>query len=237
MFWGKLLINDGLLVTHTPFAYVGLILEDNKQYSQLVEKPFHISHAALGAIPRPATASDSDVPVFPNHVVEVHATIEKTDYVICYLDASKNILQLPLNLNISEGEEIVLYCKGQHENTMVYLTGYFIEESVVPFGLEDMTNDEYSVSELDTSSESCSEEDFDIRTLMFRDSLSSDDSSEEYNPRSLLDLLPSIEEVTDGSPEAEGRREATVGGKELGGLSKVCVYFQPIGVGCRLYNR
>ena len=89
----------------------GIKLECGKQYSQLVEKSFHISHAAI-QINRLA---------FPDGPYEVHAIVEKTDYVLCYLGtfwshsdhsvAPVMTIQQPLDLNISEGEEIILYVK------------------------------------------------------------------------------------------------------------------------------
>ena len=176
------------------FPDTGLKLEGKKRYSQLVDKPFHISHAVLA----PELG-------YETVLVEVHAIVEKTDYIICILDGRSNIQQ-SLDLNISEGEEIVLYTT---ETNTVYLTGYFIEEPVFPQGLEELTNDEYSdLQEMDSLGVSSLEEEEEgetepsLATLLFEGSLASDESDEEFvaGP-SLRALPPQIEEINEEEGE------------------------------------
>ena len=99
-----------------------------------------------------------------NGLFEVHAIVEKTDYILCYLGAghwsTRNntmpppiAIQQPLNLNISEGEEIVLYMRraGLADKKQVpsagsvYLTGYFVEEPTFAPNLDELlADDEYT---------------------------------------------------------------------------------------------
>ncbi len=134
--------------------------------------------------------------------------VEKTDYIICYLDGSKRILQQPLDLRISEGEEIVLYCRGHHTapHDTVYLTGYFIEEVGYPLALEDLANEEYSVSDFTEEEEEDSGHE-DLTALLFQDLSSGGSSDEEYVASSHLALPPAIDKL----PE-EGSGESEVGG-------------------------
>lgn len=200
-------------------------MEAEKQYSQLVEKPFHISHAALGPLTHDRSTGP---PVFPQHIVEVHAIVEKTDYIICYLDASKRLLQQSLDLNISEGEEIVLYCKSGLQKGFpcsVYLTGYFIEEVGYSQSLEDLTNDEYSVSDFTEEDEERECRHRELASLLYRDLSSGESSDEEYmsesvtettdeeEEESLLALPPVIEEVTEEKGNAKTSESSRRNGK------------------------
>ena len=72
-----------------------------RQYSQVVERPFHISQACVGRSPGPLQGP-----------LELHVVVDKTDYLLCHLDASQQLLQYQLNLNFSEGEEVVFYCES-----------------------------------------------------------------------------------------------------------------------------
>ena len=118
-----------------------------------MERSFHISHAALQILNPGFT--------FPNGTCEVHAIVEKTDYILCYLGWGANAygsgsppvlctVQQPLNLNISEGEEIILYIKktGKADkdqtstDASVYLTGYFVEEPTFAPNLDELLEDD-----------------------------------------------------------------------------------------------
>ena len=198
------------MLNHHQVCSSGLKLESGNRYSQLVEKPFHISHAALA--PTANGNRKSGCPVFPQMVIEVRAIVEKTDYVICYLDPSRGLLQQPLNLNISEGEEIVLYCScSGHDsiNITVYLTGFFVEEPVYDQNLDDLelTNDECSVSDLeDEVEEGAGEgeewEHQNLARLLLQDTLASDESDEEYvvgDKKSVPSPSPVTEEASEES--------------------------------------
>ena len=85
---------------------------------------FHISRATLDI-------TNDLLDLCPN-LVSVHALVDDTDYLLCYLGQSKDgnlpILQQTLNLEVTEGENITLYIK-QYKKTFVratvHLTGYF----------------------------------------------------------------------------------------------------------------
>ena len=140
--------------------------------------------------------------------------MEKTDYIICYLDPTHDLLQQPLDLNISEGEEIVLYCScNGHDggDVTVYLTGYFIEEPVFEQNLDDLelTNDECSVSDLGSGTEEEEGEHRNLTRLLFQDSFVSDMSDEEFvvgGEKSVPALLPSNEEVSEESKSKESKK-------------------------------
>ena len=143
-----------------------------------MEKSFHISQAVL------QPENILSVGHIPNHVFEVHAVVEKTDYLLCYLgiqtqtwgdspsSLNLHMIQQPLNLNISEGEEITLYVrkigvKNEEQQTAagsVYLTGYFVDEPTFEPNLEDLLGgDEYASDEelsfVDDDSEDILDED------------------------------------------------------------------------------
>ena len=115
-----------------------------------MERSFHISHAALQV----GNLGPSSV---PDGMYEVHAIVEKTDYILCYLGMGENsstvvlsTVQQPLNLNISEGEEIILYVKkngiaDKDQSSAVgsvYLTGYFVEEPTFVPNLDELLEDD-----------------------------------------------------------------------------------------------
>ena len=215
MFWGMCmdlcwlhnLILQFLIIT-------GVKLECGKQYSQLVEKSFHISHAALQV--------ESHGYLFPNGTYEVHAIVEKTDYVLCYLgvgwsDSSQSVapvltIQQQLNLNISEGEEIILYVKKtgipEKEQTSVvgsvYLTGYFVEEPTFAPNLDELLEDDEHL--LDDDSDDDDDDlhgddlegqgsDLDeqsLTTLLLEGSLNDSDSDEDF----MADMETPVERST-----------------------------------------
>ena len=93
-----------------------------------MSKPFHITHAAIGS-PK------------VNWLVSVRAVVNDNDYVLCYLGSASgkegaSTLQQSLNLEVAEGEEVVLYtqptspaCK---QNYSVHLTGYYADDLYTP---------------------------------------------------------------------------------------------------------
>ena len=62
--------------------------------------------------------------------MELHAFINNSDILLCHLDPSSGILQQALDLQISEGESIVLYAKtaSDEEEAIIHLSGYLVEE-------------------------------------------------------------------------------------------------------------
>lgn len=84
---------------------------------------FHISHASLGC------ENGLD---FTSNLVAIHAVVDDADYVLCYLGMLPNsevpVIQQSLNLDITDGEEIMLYMdsvSGKKGNlSCVHLTGY-----------------------------------------------------------------------------------------------------------------
>lgn len=91
---------------------VGLVLKENKRYSQTVKKAFHVSHAAL----------DIET-VKTNDIVQVWVNSDSNNHLLCNL--SKNNPDISLDIPFSEGEEIALFGKG---TGTVHLTGYLAED-------------------------------------------------------------------------------------------------------------
>lgn len=62
--------------------------------------------------------------------MELHAFINNADILLCHLDFSRGILQQSLDLQISEGEAIVLYAKtaSDEEEGSIHLSGYLVDE-------------------------------------------------------------------------------------------------------------
>jgi len=109
-------------------SFSGLQLEPGKHYSQNVSKAFHITHAAIGS-PK------------VNWLVAVRAVVNDNDYVLCYLGSADgkegfSTLQQSLNLEVAEGEEVVLYTQptspSSKQSYSVHLTGYYADDLYVP---------------------------------------------------------------------------------------------------------
>ena len=86
-----------------------------------MEQSFHVSHAVLQL--------STDIP--PDFGLEVHVILHNIDYIVCIL--SRSAPQTPLNLEISEGEEMTVYAcaisRTPHsESVSVHLTGYYCLE-------------------------------------------------------------------------------------------------------------
>lgn len=88
----------------------GLVLRANKRYSQTVSKTFHLSQATLDVN---KTGADADI--------QVTLTSDNENYILCTLSKKKDVLQVPLDLVFSEGDEISFSSNGE-----VHLTGYLI---------------------------------------------------------------------------------------------------------------
>lgn len=88
----------------------GLVLRANKRYSQTVSKTFHLSQATLDVS---QSGADADIQVTLNS--------DNENYILCTLSKKKDVLQVPLDLVFSEGDEISFSANG-----VVHLTGYLI---------------------------------------------------------------------------------------------------------------
>jgi hypothetical protein len=191
------------------FSFTGVKLECGKQYSQLVERSFHISHAALQVQSSNHGLYGLN---FPDGCFEVHAIVEKTDYILCYLGWGANMqgtsglvlstVQQALNLNISEGEEIILYVKKTgvadkdqtSADASVYLTGYFVEEPTFAPNLDELLDDDEPLLDDDSEDDGDFElhgddllegqgSDIDeqsLTTLLLEGSLEDSDSDEDF---------------------------------------------------------
>ncbi|XP_063627115.1 46 kDa FK506-binding nuclear protein [Cydia splendana] len=90
----------------------GLIMEPNKRYTQVVEKPFHISQAAM------------DISTGDNDPCQVMVVVDGKNFLVCTLQKNKNI-QVPLDLYFKSGDAISFLTNGKCN---VHLTGYLDPE-------------------------------------------------------------------------------------------------------------
>ena len=166
-----------------------------------MDKSFHISHATLAIDDAKSKLSNSST------LVAVHAIVEKTDYIICYLGmVSKTpTIQHPLNLEISEGEEIVLYADNisnpdstTPNDYTVYLTGYFNKDPLAFPTFEDYDEEEEEDEDLSSDTDEDIEGGCSLAALC---SFSESESDEDFIPsdaawKSVRALPPSIEELS-----------------------------------------
>lgn len=90
----------------------GLIMEPNKRYTQTVEKPFHISQAAM------------DISTGDNDPCQVMVVVDGKNFLVCTLQKNKTI-QVPLDLYFKAGDSIAFLTNGKCN---VHLTGYLDPE-------------------------------------------------------------------------------------------------------------
>nr|XP_034833397.1 46 kDa FK506-binding nuclear protein isoform X2 [Maniola hyperantus] len=90
----------------------GLIMEPNKRYTQVVEKPFHISQAAM------------DISTGDNDACQVMVVVDGKNFLVCTLQKNKCI-QVPLDLYFKTGDSISFLTNGKCN---VHLTGYLDPE-------------------------------------------------------------------------------------------------------------
>lgn len=76
-------------------------MEPNKRYTQVVEKPFHISHAAMDI-----STGDSDP-------CQVMVVVDGKNFLVCTLQKAKDI-QVPLDLYFKTGDSISFLTNGQY---------------------------------------------------------------------------------------------------------------------------
>uniref|UniRef100_S4P542 FK506-binding protein n=1 Tax=Pararge aegeria TaxID=116150 RepID=S4P542_9NEOP len=90
----------------------GLIMEPNKRYTQVVEKPFHISQAAM------------DISTGDNDACQVMVVVDGKNFLVCTLQKNKSI-QVPLDLYFKTGDAVSFLTNGKCN---VHLTGYLDPE-------------------------------------------------------------------------------------------------------------
>ncbi|XP_049871663.1 46 kDa FK506-binding nuclear protein-like [Pectinophora gossypiella] len=90
----------------------GLIMEPNKRYTQVVEKPFHISQAAM------------DISTGDNDPCQVMVVVDGKNFLVCTLQKQKCV-QVPLDLYFKSGNSISFLTNGKCN---IHLTGYLDPE-------------------------------------------------------------------------------------------------------------
>ncbi|KAG6448931.1 46 kDa FK506-binding nuclear protein [Manduca sexta] len=104
----------------------GLIVEPNKRYTQVVEKPFHISQAAM------------DTSTGDNESCQVMVVVDNKNFLVCTLQKNKCI-QVPLDLYFKTGDSIAFLTNGKCN---IHLTGYLDPEFEDEASDEDEEGDE-----------------------------------------------------------------------------------------------
>lgn len=162
-------------------------MEPGKKYSQLVEKSFHISQAALD-------------PVFTETgPVQVLLGYENRNYLLCTLIKDK-VIQAPLDLNFHEGIQISFATTGPGH---VHLTGYLL------LGESDIESDSEEEEEETNSKKrknkmSNNKPSKKSKTLMLLDQLDEEGYNESDDSNvNLTDLLEEEEESDNASGEEE----------------------------------
>ena len=145
-----------LLLLHNLSTFIGLKLFSGKKYKSIVEKSFHVSRAVVEL----STLND-----VPDVSLEVHVVLHNIDYIVCILSSSTP--QTPLDLEISEGEEMTVYVKlatptSYAGSVCVHLTGYYYMDQS-----RDGCYDDDEEEEEEEDEELFSEEEYDDVSLKF----------------------------------------------------------------------
>lgn len=74
-------------------------MEPNKRYTQVVEKPFHISQAAM------------DISTGDNDPCQVMIVVDGKNFLVCTLQKNKCI-QVPLDLYFKAGDSVAFLTNG-----------------------------------------------------------------------------------------------------------------------------
>lgn len=74
-------------------------MEPNKRYTQVVEKPFHISQAAM------------DISTGDNDPCQVMIVVDGKNFLVCTLQKNKSI-QVPLDLYFKAGDSVAFLTNG-----------------------------------------------------------------------------------------------------------------------------
>lgn len=96
-------------------------MEPGKKYSQTVQKPFHISQAAL------------DIENASNDPVQVLLSYDNRNYLMCTLQKGKWV-QTQLDMNFQTGDKVAFATNGPG---FVHLTGYLVPEDEFDFADQD----------------------------------------------------------------------------------------------------
>lgn len=96
------------------FLFSGLILKPSKKYSQVVSKPFRVTHATVDI--RSSEINEKEY-------VQIWVQVNGTNYLLCNLD--KHTSSAILDIAFLDKESIIFYTKGHND---VHLTGNLIPE-------------------------------------------------------------------------------------------------------------
>ena len=101
-----------VFIYHFFFLISGLILKNNKIYTQSLEKSFlFLAQASLDT----SSADDGDIQVF--------LSVDNKTYLLCTL-RKNSVLQTALHLNFTVEDKVTFFSKG---NGIVHLTGSLLE--------------------------------------------------------------------------------------------------------------
>lgn len=82
-------------------------MEPNKRYTQVVEKPFHISQAAM------------DISTGDNEPCQVMVVVDGKNFLVCTLQKGK-VIQVPLDLYFKTGDSISFLTNGKRRHLLLY---------------------------------------------------------------------------------------------------------------------
>lgn len=81
-------------------------MEPNKRYTQVVEKPFHISQAAM------------DISTGDNDPCQVMIVVDGKNFLVCTLQKNKCI-QVPLDLYFKAGNSVAFLTNGNCKDSFI----------------------------------------------------------------------------------------------------------------------
>jgi FK506-binding nuclear protein len=168
-----------VIVSDLPSIFWGVALEGgSKKYTQMTERPFHLSMAALDP-------SDQNAGGGP---VSLMFEQNSKSYVLCTLQRG-TLYQQPLNLEFGTGEEVTFYVNGQGK---IHLSGYVMpEDEFPPYQGDSDDDDDDSEAEDDSVEDS---DDDAVKPGMKRPKLTDSDEKKPKKPKLTIDDLDSEDE-------------------------------------------
>lgn len=88
-------------------------MEPNKRYTQIVDKPFHISHAAM------------DISTGDNEPCQVMVVVDGKNFLVCTLQ-KKQTIQMPLDLYFKTGENVSFLTNGKNSKFIIIFILFYI---------------------------------------------------------------------------------------------------------------
>lgn len=172
-----------------------MVVRANKRYSQTVSKTFHLSQATLDV--NAATTGNNDV--------QLRLNADNEDYILCTLSKKNNVLQVPLDLVFSEGDNISFTSNG-----VVHLTGYLVPNEDfegfdgMNYGQEDEEEEEEENEEATTKAAALTKAQQKLKKLLQEDLDEEDEDDSDFSEASGENAEDEEEDDADDDDGEEG---------------------------------